>query len=32
MAWISRIRALFCKDKLTRDFDEEPAFHLTVRE
>jgi macrolide transport system ATP-binding/permease protein len=32
MAWISRLRALFRKDKLTRDFDEELAFHISMRE
>ena len=32
MAWISRIRALFQRDKLTRDQDEELAFHLSMRE
>jgi predicted permease len=32
MAWISRLRALFRKDKLTRDLDEELAFHLSMRE
>src|SRR5882757_1082250 len=32
MAWISRLRALFRKDKLTREFDEELAFHLSMRE
>jgi predicted permease len=32
MAWISRLRALFRKDKLTRDLDDELAFHLSMRE
>jgi hypothetical protein len=32
MAWISRFRALFQRDKLAREQDEELAFHLTMRE
>ena len=32
LAWISRLRALFRRDKLTRDLDEELAFHLSMRE
>jgi predicted permease len=32
MAWISRLRALFRKDKLTRELDEELSFHLSMRE
>jgi predicted permease len=37
MAWISRLRALFRRalsrsDKLTRDLDDELAFHLSMRE
>lgn len=32
MAWIARLRALFHKDKLTREFDEELNFHLSMRE
>ena len=32
MAWISRLRALFRKGKLTSDLDEELAFHLSMRE
>ncbi len=32
MAWISRLCALFRKDKLTRDLDEELTFHLSMRE
>jgi hypothetical protein len=32
MAWISRIRALFGREKLTREQDEELAFHLSMRE
>ena len=32
MAWISRIRALFRRDKLTRELDEELTFHLSMRE
>jgi predicted permease len=32
MAWISRLRALFRRNKLTRDLDDELAFHLSMRE
>src|ERR1700722_4094122 len=32
MAWISRIRALFGREKLAREQDEELAFHLSMRE
>jgi predicted permease len=32
MAWISRLRALFRRNKLTREFDEELNFHLSMRE
>ena len=32
MAWISRLRALFSRDKLARELDEELAFHLSMRE
>lgn len=32
MARIARLRALFHKDKLTREFDEELNFHLSMRE
>ncbi|MGC1295511.1 MAG: ABC transporter permease [Alloacidobacterium sp.] len=32
MAWISRFRALFQRDKLAREQDEELAFHLDMRE
>ena len=32
MAWISRLHALFGRDKLTREFDEELNFHLSMRE
>jgi hypothetical protein len=32
MAWISRLRALFRRDKLAEDLDEELAFHLSMRE
>ena len=32
MAWISRIRALFGREKLEREQDEELAFHLAMRE
>jgi len=32
MAWLSRLRALFRRNKLTRDLDEELAFHLSMRE
>ena len=32
MAWMSRLRALFRREKLTREFDEELAFHLSMRE
>jgi macrolide transport system ATP-binding/permease protein len=32
MAWISRIRALFRREKLAREQDEELAFHLSMRE
>jgi predicted permease len=32
MARVSRLRALLRKDKLTREFDEELAFHLAMRE
>lgn len=32
MAWFSRIRALFGKEKLTREVEEELEFHLSMRE
>lgn len=32
MLWMSRLRALFRKEKLTREYDEELAFHLSMRE
>jgi predicted permease len=32
MAWISRLRALFGKEKLAKELDEELAFHLSMRE
>ncbi|MDX6462506.1 MAG: hypothetical protein QOE55_6203, partial [Acidobacteriaceae bacterium] len=32
MAWISRLRALFRRDKLALELDEELAFHLSMRE
>jgi predicted permease len=32
MAWISRIRALFGREKLAREQEEELAFHLSMRE
>ena len=32
MAWVSRLRALFRREKLTREYDEELAFHLSMRE
>lgn len=32
MAWISRLRALLRKEKLTREYEEELAFHLSMRE
>jgi hypothetical protein len=32
MAWISRLRALFGKEKLAKEQDEELAFHLSMRE
>jgi hypothetical protein len=32
MAWISRIRALFEREKLAREQDEELTFHLLMRE
>jgi putative ABC transport system permease protein len=32
MAWLSRLRALFRRNKLTRDLDEELDFHLSMRE
>ena len=32
MAWISRLRALFRRDKIARELDEELAFHLSMRE
>ncbi len=32
MAWISRLRALFRRDKLAHELDEELAFHLSMRE
>lgn len=32
MAWMSRLRALFRREELTREFDEELAFHLSMRE
>ena len=32
MAWISRIRALFRREKLAWEQDEELAFHLSMRE
>jgi len=32
MAWFSRMRALFGRDKLARDVEEELEFHLSMRE
>src|ERR1700744_4844755 len=32
MARMSRLRALFRKEKLTREYDEELSFHLSMRE
>ena len=32
MPWIARMRALFRRDELTRELDEELAFHLAMRE
>src|SRR3984885_5229975 len=32
MAWISRLRALFRREKLAQELDEELAFHLSMRE
>jgi hypothetical protein len=32
MAWISRIRGLFGREKVAREQDEELAFHLSMRE
>ena len=32
MAWVSRLRALFRRDKLARELDEELTFHLSMRE
>ena len=32
MAWISRLRALFRRDKLARELDQELEFHLSMRE
>ena len=32
MAWTSRLRALFRREKLTREQDEELEFHLSMRE
>jgi hypothetical protein len=32
MAWMSRLRGLFRRAKLTREFEEELAFHLSMRE
>ncbi len=32
MAWISRIRALFAREKLAREQEEELEFHLSMRE
>jgi predicted permease len=32
MAWISRLRALFRREKLAQDLDEELEFHLSMRE
>ena len=32
MAWISRLRGLFQREKVTRDLDEELEFHLSMRE
>src|SRR3984885_2235890 len=32
MAWISRLRALFRRNKFTRELDEELMFHLSMRE
>jgi predicted permease len=32
MAWISRLRALFRRNQLAQDLDEELAFHLSMRE
>lgn len=32
MAWFSRFRAIFGKEKLTREHEEELQFHLSMRE
>ena len=32
MAWLSRFRAIFAKEKLTREHEEELQFHLSMRE
>jgi len=32
MAWLSRLRAIFGKEKLTREHEEELQFHLSMRE
>jgi predicted permease len=32
MPWIARVRALFRRDELTREFDEEFRYHLAMRE
>src|ERR1700744_3816605 len=32
MVWIARLRALFRRNKLTRELDEELMFHLSMRE
>ena len=32
MAWMCRLRALFRKEKLAREYDEELSFHLSMRE
>src|SRR5664279_333109 len=32
MAWLSRVRALFGRDALARDHEEELEFHLSMRE
>ena len=32
MAWLSRFRAIFGKEKLTREHEEELQFHLSMRE
>ena len=32
MPWIARVRALFRRHELTREFEEELAFHLAMRE